>query len=600
MGDTRKKAGTEPATQASERVLGRRDLVRLGLVAGAGSAGYLFSNRAFSAPGRGDVDDAEVRDCLLRGGVGQSGRGNAQSPQTTPFVEPLPIPPVKQPVASLTPAPQVDPLPGEGRTRPHQALTRFPPKKLYEIRQREARHRFHRDLPPSTVWGFDGIVPGPTFHARYGEPILVRNFNDLPQNHRGFGIPQVSTHLHNGHTPSESDGFPTDFFPFVVGGPQRFYDQHYPNVLAGFSRQYPPNGDPREAMSTLWYHDHRVDFTAPNVYKGLAGFYLLFNDKDTGDETTGFRLPSGPFDVPMMFADKLFDRDGQLFFDLFNFDGLLGDKFTVNGKIQPFFRVQPRRYRFRWLNGGPSRFYELFLTDPNDRRRAIPFTQISSDGNLLPSSITQTSVRLSVAQRADVVVDFSQFRPGTSLILENRLEQRNGRGPTGDILAAGQGDALLRFDVVQPGTPDRSLPPPYTFYEVNRPTRAELDAANVRIWEFERGNGQWQVNGEFFDGNEIRASIPEGASEIWVLRNRSGGWQHPIHIHFEELQILSRNGAPPPPNERGRNDVVRLGFNEEVRVFVRFRDFVGRYPMHCHNTIHEDHAMMIRFDVVRA
>jgi FtsP/CotA-like multicopper oxidase with cupredoxin domain len=597
-GDRKKEPAKPPSVDSSsdKKALSRRNVVKLGLVAGAGSAGYFFSKKVFGqAVPDGVPAEGTQPGCLLPGAVGQPAPGTGTnrgivSPPTTPFVDPLPVPPIKQAVAALNPPPQVDPLPGEGRTRPHQALNQFPPQVFYELHQREAQHSFHRDLPPSTVWGFDGIVPGPTFHARYGEPLLIRNFNDLPQDHRGFGSPQVSTHLHNAHTPSESDGFPLDFFPFVVGGPERFYDQHHPNTFAG--------GDPREALSTLFLHDHRVDFTAPNVYKGLAGFYLLFDDRDTGDETTGFRLPSGEFDVPMFFGDKLFDANGQLFFDLFNFDGLLGDKFTVNGKIQPFFQVHPRRYRLRWLNGGPSRFLDLFLTDPKDPARVIPFTQISTDGNLLPESITVNNMPLSVAERADVIVDFSQFAPGTSIILENRLEQKNGRGPTDRILPAGQGDAWLRFDVVLPNVPDQSLPPPYKLIPLPFPTQAELDAAPVRVWRFDRGNGQWTVNGQLFDGNEVRAAPVQGAGEIWVFQNNSGGWQHPIHIHFEEFIILSRNGAPPPPFEAGRKDTVRLGFNEEIRVFIRFRDFLDRYVMHCHNTLHEDDAMMIRFDVV--
>ena len=103
------------------------------------------------------------------------------------------------------------------------------------------------------------------------------------------------------------------------------------------------------------------------------------------------------------------------------------------------------------------------------------------------------------------------------------------------------------------------------------------------------------------------------ASEIWVLKNNDDGWQHPIHIHFEEFHILSRNGVAPPAWERGRKDVLLLGPLEEVRLFFRFRDFpepgymhwdparqanVGRYPMHCHNLTHEDHAMMLRWDIV--
>jgi len=186
--------------------------------------------------------------------------------------------------------------------------------------------------------------------------VLVRNFNDLPAQNGGVGMNSVTTHLHNAHTPSESDGFPCDFFPSG-----KFYDQHYPNQLAGFGTTHQPNGDPNESLGTLWYHDHRVDFTSQNVYKGLTGFYCLFNNQDTGNETTGFRLPGVPdpnnfyaplkYDVPLMLADRVFDPStGILFFDLFNFDGILGDKFLVNGKIQPFFEVEPRRYRFRILD----------------------------------------------------------------------------------------------------------------------------------------------------------------------------------------------------------------------------------------------------------
>src|SRR5262249_45407948 len=162
--------------------------------------------------------------------------------------------------------------------------------------------------PPSRVWGFNGTFPGPTFQERYGVPVLVRFRNELPANHVGFGIPSVITHLHNGHTASESDGFPLDFYP--TG---QHKDHHYPNVLAGYDA-FPPRGDEHEALGTLFYHDHRIDFTAQNVYRGLAGFYLLFDERDSGDETDAnpmaFNLPSGAFDVPLMFSDKRFTSDG--------------------------------------------------------------------------------------------------------------------------------------------------------------------------------------------------------------------------------------------------------------------------------------------------
>jgi FtsP/CotA-like multicopper oxidase with cupredoxin domain len=554
--------------------LSRRDLFTLGLL---GAGGYLVATKGLSSR-------AEASDPV--------------SPPTTPFMEPLAFPAVKTPVSSLSPAPQQAPLAGEGRTRPHQGWPQFAPVLLYELRHQQAPHSFHPQLPTQNVWGYDGAVPGPTFHAHYGQPILIRNFNDLPQNHVGFGSPQVSRHTHNGHTPSESDGFPCDFFPLNQGGPELFYDQHLPNVLAGFTDpQYAATmGDPREAMSTLWYHDHRIDFTAQNTYKGLAGFYLLFNDQDTGDETTGYRLPSGNYDVPLALADKVFDESGQLYYDLFNLDGILGDKFTVNGKIQPFFQVARRRYRFRFLNTGPSRFYQLHITNPNNLSQIIQFYQIANDGNLLPQGIQTNKARMSVAERVDIILDFSQFAPGTTLYLENRLEQKDGRGPTNKIKAAGRGDYLMRFDIVLPDAPDFSAAPPYSYYALPPMTAV----SRSRTWKFDRTNGQWAVNNILMDPtcSQVLASIPIGSAEHWTFENSSGGWQHPIHNHFEEFQIVNRNGAPPPNYELARKDVVWLNFNEQVKVFSRFRDFTGRYPMHCHNVVHEDHAMMFRWDIV--
>ncbi len=442
----------------------------------------------------------------------------------------------------------------------------------------------------NTVWGFDGLVPGPTFNATYGVPAIVRFHNDLPVEHVGFGIPQTTTHLHNAHTASESDGFPQDFFDTGL-----FKDNHYLNVFAGAISGFDGKpgdgiGDPREALGFLWYHDHRVAFTAQNVYKGLAGIYRLFDNIDTGDETdirsTALRLPSGDFDVPLVFTDKVFDEAGQQFFDLFNLDGILGDKFLVNGVIQPFFRVARRKYRLRLLNTGPSRFVEFFLSDGRK------FIQISNDGNLLPRPLVRTSIRLGVAERADVIVDFSDTFKGDQIFLQNRLEQNNGRGPTGKILDPGTN--ILRFDVDRDAFDPSRVPaklrdlPPVNLNEVKQ----------TRFWRFERHNGAWAINDKFFDPDEVRADPKRGTAEIWVLRNNSGGWSHPIHIHHEEFQILSRDGEPPPVDEVARKDVVRLGPNEEIRLFMRFRDVTGRYPMHCHNVVHEDHAMMLRFDVV--
>jgi FtsP/CotA-like multicopper oxidase with cupredoxin domain len=432
----------------------------------------------------------------------------------------------------------------------------------------------------------------------------------------GFGIPSVTTHLHNAHNPSESDGNPLDFY-----GIGNFCDQYYPNVLAGFNSTNKPNGDINESLSTLWYHDHRVDFTSQNTYKGLVGFYVLFNQFDTGNEETGFRLPSYPqFDIPLAFADKVYDpTTGLLAFDLFNLDGILGDKFLVNGVIQPFLNVQPRRYRFRLLDIGPSRFYSYFLTDPNNLGATNPFWVIANDGNLLPAPVQVSTVRIGPAERVDIVIDFSQFA-GKTIYLENRLNQLNGQGPLDDfgaggtsaecslytgttvpsIVPAGQGNLLLQFRVAGGKAVDNSLPPSQqTFYQTPS-TNVEPDV--VRSFKFDRLNGQWSINGQFVDttAGVFRFTVQQNSVENWILTNLSGDWTHPIHIHLEEHQILSRNRAATTiAYEVGaRKDVVELHPNERVKLFFRFRDWVGKYPIHCHNTVHEDHAMMAIWHVL--
>jgi FtsP/CotA-like multicopper oxidase with cupredoxin domain len=522
--------------------------------------------------------------------------------------------PIAQTVKALNPLPTINPntAAGEQRTRPHQAFTLFPPQKFYEVHQQQIPWSFHPDLPLQTVWGFsdsNGNVgtPAPLYVFRYGVPVLVRNHNDLPPDPQfgGFGRPEVSTHLHNAHTPSESDGFPGDFFKSSqILGTNSFYDQHYPMQLAGILSTHPGTGDINEALSSLWFHDHRLNFTSQNTYKGLLGMCCFFNQFDTGDETTGFHLPSFPeFDIPMAFADKVFDQQtGQLAFDLFNLDGILGDKFLVNGRIQPFFKVKPRRYRLRLLDTGPSRFYEFFLTDPNNLNAVNPFFVIANDGNLLPKPVKVASARIGVAERVDVIVDFRPFA-GKSIFLENRLNQINGQGPVigqecngPEVFPAGQGTFLLRFDVDSTAVADNSLDPEdMTFYDLPSIVEPRI----TRTLKFDRLNGQWSINGQFVgDLSTPRIRVGLNTVENWILSNVTGNWTHPVHIHFEEHQILQRNGVPPSlAIEHARKDVTQLKPNSRARLFFRFRDFTGRYPLHCHNLIHEDHAMMLRWDI---
>src|SRR5712691_6028583 len=358
--------------------------------------------------------------------------------------------------------------------------------------------------------------------------------------------------------------------------------------------------------ATMWYHDHFLDFTGPNVYKGLAGFFLAFDERDTGDETgtlfpgTNLRLPSGAFDVPLVIQDKAFDAQGRLLFDTFDHDGFLGNQFVVNGKIQPYFEVKRRKYRFRLLNGSNARVYQLFLSQAPNSKTVFHFDQIATEAGLLSAPIRGiTNFRLHPAERVEVVVDFadSQFEGVTEVYLEIRLQQDDGRKPDG----LGAGTPLLKFRLLDGPTADPSRVPD-TLRPHDAISQAELAAPTTtrRTFKFERTDGAWAINGQFVDLCVPIAQIPVNSIERWLLVNDSGGWVHPVHIHLELLHVLSRNGQVPPLNERDGNalkDTIYLGPNDKVEIALRVRDFTGPYVFHCHNIEHEDMAMMAAFNV---
>ncbi|MCY1274322.1 Spore coat protein A [compost metagenome] len=542
------------------------------------------------------------------------------SPPTTPWLVTLPnaITPL-QAVATLTPSPTIaaNIAGGEAGRAPHQRyaeLTGVLGKPLlYELKAKERLDWvFHPAYPPQRIWGYEGntpgaVSPGPVIFARYGKPVIVRFRNQLPQNHVGFGTPEISTHLHNAHTGSESDGFPGDYYSAKKAGPTltapgAFKDHFYPNIYAGYDQLQNHIGDPREALGTLFYHDHTLDFTAANMVRGLAGYYLLFDNVDSGNERdpspNALRLPSHPYDYPLVFSDRRFDARGVMVYDQVNPEGTLGDKVLVNGYIEPVLRVAARRYRLRFLNGGPSRFYAFYLQSAAGKNQ--PFTFIASDGNLLPAPLlNQTNFQLGMAERADIVVDFSKYPIGTTLYLVNKMRQEDTREGK-DIKDPGTRVLKIVVDRVPPAQDLSQVP------AVLRPlppiTAAQIAAAPVRRWVFERSSGMWSINAKLFNVNIPRASITQGRAEIWELVNPEDGWTHPIHIHFEEGQIIGKIvkgvSVPVPPQHRGRKDVYVIDAFTTLRVFLRFRDFKGKYVMHCHNLIHEDHSMMLRFDIV--
>ena len=527
---------------------------------------------------------------------------------------------------------------------------------------------FHPSLPAqqsNRVWTFNGTFPPKLTQVRYGEPVLFRHHNGLSTditNNAGFGRYTLTTHEHNGHHGAENDGFTGAYF-----WPNEFYDYHWPWVLAGFTtintgatdaRAGAPNdsggitkvpGDWHETMSTHWFHDHMFTFTDQNVYKGEAGMNNIYSSLDRGDESVNdgvnLRLPSGynetlhpgwgnlDYDVNLMLADKAWDSNGQLNMDTLAFQGFLGDQMTVNLAWKPFFNVYARRYRFRILNASVSRFFALALSDSSN------FTQIANDGNLLPQTVVLTQTdKLGIAERYDIVVDFSRYKAGQTVDLVNLQQMSSGQLP-GQVLTVSEAlsgtscdpcvGRFLRFNIIgPPPKPDLSvdvsgngagiplIPNPTlpavarqrTFTFDDNATQNQNDPVTTYT-----GRGSWGIatnnNGgsrSFSSGSTLKADYGRVSSqpgfatcEEWTLQ---GGfnWDHPIHIHFEEGQIISRNGQAPSKAESGRKDVYRLGVNGTVTLKMQFRDWGGMYMEHCHNTMHEDNAMLLRWDINNA
>ena len=516
------------------------------------------------------------------------------------------------------------------------------------------RPRFHPGLPDQNVdkfWTYNGTFPPKLMQVRYGEPVLFRLHNRLSvfQNQNGgFGMHTISTHEHNGHHGAENDGFTGAYF-----FPNQFYDYHYPIVLAGrntinttatdiFASSPADNGglnkvpgDWHETMSTHWFHDHMFSFTAQNVYKGIAGMFNIYSGLDRGAEDivdgVNLRLPSGrasvsgkswgnlDYDVNLMLADKAWDQNGQLAMDIFEFDGFLGDQMTVNLVYKPFMEVERRKYRFRILNASVSRFFKIALSDGS------PMIQIANDGNLLPHPVVLTQLdEQGIAERYDIVIDFSRYSVGQKVWMVNLAEHQNGKKVAKDLslseALSGNSDdpcvgKFFEFRIARnPAQPDISQVPSTL---IPNPDLSGIPVARERVFEFNSGAGQttndpistffgpWGIKTDNQGGTlaadfgRISAAPRFGTREIWTLRNGGGGWDHPIHIHFEECQTLARDGSASkvPAWERGRKDVWRLKPSGEVKITLQFRDFGGMFMEHCHNTMHEDNAMLLRWEI---
>ncbi|EFC82767.1 multicopper oxidase family protein [Parafrankia sp. EUN1f] len=415
----------------------------------------------------------------------------------------------------------------------------------YDITSRAGQEEL---LPghPAEVLGYNGTYIGPTIRARVGRRVVVRHRNELTKD--------TAVHLHGAHTLAASDGFPTDV---IAPGAARAYE--YPN---------------EQPATTLWYHDHAHHNESEHIYRGLHGFYLL---EDPAEASLG--LPSGDFDIPVMLSDATFDADGQLVYALLDEAGRT--TLLTNGRPAPYFEVQARKYRFRLLNAANMRIFDLVLG------RNEEFTQIAGDGGLLPVPARVRALRLSPAERVDIVIDFSRYQPGTQLQLTNT---RNLLDP-----AAPVSQPVLRFDVVAAtGTDTSRVPTTLTSLPALAPATRVRDV----VLAFDTVAYSFVLNGKVFDPNRVDFRIRRGTTEIWRITNPvvPVAVYHNLHLHLVQFRVLDRNGAPPGPGESGWKDTVLLAPGETVRVQATFSEYLGKFVYHCHAVDHASIGMMAVFE----
>ncbi|SFB97730.1 multicopper oxidase family protein [Streptomyces aidingensis] len=497
----------------------------------------------------------------------------SRAPLPEPFQVPLPVPPAARPAGQADGA------------------------DVYEVEQRAAELAILPGLT-TTVWGYDGIFPGPTFTARAGREVRVRVRNRLP-------VP-TSTHLHGGVTPPDSDGHSTDLvlppgWDVSRGngeggghGAHGGHGGHGDMSLWRFHEQERVYTYPlRQRAATLWYHDHRMDFSAPQVWRGLAGFFLVGDE-----EEDALPLPRGERDIPLMLCDRAFEEDGSFRYPSLDpsltgepgvegdyHNGVLGDVQLVNGAPWPVLETAAARYRFRLLNAANARRYTLALQDADGRRVPGALVQIGSDGGLLAGPVAHDTLTLAPGERYDVVIDFSALDKnagGTELTLVNTLGEGGMR-------------QVMRFRVTRREPDDSRVPE--TLSAPERLRRGE--AVATRSFDFrlthEDGHQKWTVNGRPYRVGDIWARPALDTVELWTF---SSDFHHPVHTHLAHFQVVSRNGRAPGPADGGWKDTVDVRPYEVVEALVKFSGYRGRYMMHCHNLEHEDMAMMADFEIV--
>jgi spore coat protein A, manganese oxidase len=487
----------------------------------------------------------------------------------TPFVDPLPIPPLAHPAGQ--------------RVSPEDPHTQLP---YYRVPLRESRVRVHRDLPPTRMWTIGDTFPGTTIETASGRGIVVDWLNQLPAHHflpidhtlegAGPGVPEVRAviHLHGGRTPPDSDGYPEHWT--VPGQTQTCF--------------YPCN----QPAALLFAHDHSMGINRLNIYAGLQAFFIVRDPREDA-----LNLPAGRYEIPLMLADRFFSPDGQLIYPVSPnpqrpwMPEVFGNTILVNGKLLPFCEVEPRKYRLRVMNGSNGRFYRVSLKGNPE------IHVIANDQGLLPAPVPAKRAPLAPAERADIIVDFAPMAGSSIRLVSDSFD-------------------LMEFRVAKTGAPDTSQLPAALHTPVVQPRQADA-VRTRRLTLDEKLDDVQRSMGMLLNNTPWMAPVTEKpalhSTEIWELVNLTDD-THPIHIHLVRFQILDRRpidqfeyinrgnlrffgpAKPPEPLESGWKDTARADPGAVTRIIVPFEGYAGRYVWHCHILEHEDNEMMRPYEVL--
>lgn len=502
-----------------------------------------------------------------------------------PFVDALPIPDVIHP----------------DRKRSEIAIT-----------LNQFKTKFHRDLPETTVWGYNGTSPGPTIEVERGQDLRVHWQNALPTVHflpSSIGgvmpdptMPDVRnvTHLH-GAAVTETN--PMDRVNNNDGWPDAWNVPGQEQVA-----EYPNDQEAR----ALWYHDHAMLTTGRNVYAGLFGLYLIRDDYERS-----LNLPSGKYEIPLEFQTRSFNDDGSLYYPKVVLNEVYGNAMAINGKIWPYLEVEPRKYRFRLLNGSNARTVALRLLEQSTGKPGPALYEIGSDGGFMentavlgdPGDPSSPRLTLAPAERADVIVDFSAYA-GRSFFLSNNAmpDHADGELPIPQLMLFKVGSAVSEPDTSSLPMKMRPIPrmSPQNAAATRQIVFGEADMPD--------GSQMLLLNGKRWSDPVVEKPVL-GTTEVWELANTTGDL-HPFHIHLVRFQVLDRTpfdvdaykktgqinltgpAVTPDASEQGWKDVVRSPQGYVTRIILRFEPFAGSYVYHCHILEHEDMGMMRPFEVV--